>query len=212
MSTTRYKLIEQIRRRIATGDPSSAFTPAVEEIREAINQVINSTLKTQFYTETLAGGETIPEGHVLAYYENVAVTTWNGISKSVLPAFPVKLPRNMGVYTITKTNDPFTSFIPVPTGQISFVQAQRGMSDLLGQIGYEVRGKEVWYNKDLLAQSPAVTAVNMQLVVMDISRYNDYEPLPVQADMEELIIEQVAAKWMGQAKKPQVNDTTTDRV
>lgn len=194
------------------GDPSSSFMPAPEEVMEAINQVINANLKTQFYTETLAGGETVPEGHVLAYYENVTVTAWNGISKSVLPAFPVKLPRNMGVYSITKTNDPFTNFIPVPMGQIGFVQAQRGMSDLLGQVGYEVRGKEVWYNKNLTTQSPAVTQVNMQLVVMDISRYNDYEPLPVQADMEDLIIEQVVAKWMGQPKKPKVNDPSTDRV
>lgn len=207
---TKYILKEQIERMLSAGDPSSASQVEPEEITKAIEQAINTLTKAQFFGETLAGGETIPEGCVLATYDSVAVTTWNGVSKSTLPAIPIKLPRNMGVFGITKIDDPFVSFIPIPMGQSGFIGAQRGMSTLLGQIGYEVRGKEVIYNADLPAASPAVTAVDMQLVVMDISKYNDFETLPINADMESMVIEMVYNQFAKNPKKVSINDTTKD--
>jgi hypothetical protein len=194
----------------ASGDPSSSSQFEHEECREAIGQAINTLTKAQYFGETLAGGETIPEGCVLATYDDVAVTTWNGVSKSTLPAIPIKLPRNMGVFGITKVDSPFSCFIPIPMGQSGFIGSQRGMSDLLGQVGYEVRGKEIIYNVDLPAASPAVTAVDMQLVVMDINKYNDFETLPINADMEGLVIEMVYNQLAKNTRKVSIDDTTKD--
>jgi len=97
---TKYFIAEQIRRMLAAGDPSSAFMPEMEELKAAIGQAINTLTKAQFFGETLAGGETTPEGCVLAEYEDIAVTTVNGLSECTLPAIPLKLPRNMGCTTL----------------------------------------------------------------------------------------------------------------
>lgn len=99
MATNKKKIVEQVMRRLNSGDPSVASKVHPKEVEEAVMQVINSMLRPQFF-DTLNTGETIPEGSVLATYENVPVVAWNGVSKSTLPAIPVSLPKNMGVWRI----------------------------------------------------------------------------------------------------------------
>jgi hypothetical protein len=209
MSTKR-TLSDQILRRLGAGNPSVASKVHPLEIDKAVEQVLNAKLRVQHF-ESLGLDSNIPEGCVLANYEAVPVISWNGISKSTLPAIPVSLPKNMGVFRISKANDPMAGgFIPVPAGQFSHVLTQRLMSDLLGQIGYEVRGKEIWYTKDLPAQVPSITTVNMQLAVLDISRYSDYELLPINADLEAEVVDIVYKMFAGEPNKPQVVDSTSD--
>jgi hypothetical protein len=207
---TRVTIREQILRRLSAGNPSVASKVHPLEVDAAVAQVLNALLRTQYF-EVLQLDSSIPEGCVLANYDNVPVISWNGISKSTLPAIPIALPKNMGVFRISKADDPMESgFIPIGMGQFSFVATQRLMSDLLGQIGYEVRGKEVWYTKDLPAQTPAITAVNMQLVVLDVTKYSDYELLPLNADLEAQVVDTVYKMFAGEPNKPQIVDPTSD--
>jgi hypothetical protein len=207
---TRVTIREQILRRISAGNPSVASKVHPLEVEKAVEQVLNALLRIQHF-ETLGLDSNIPEGCVLANYEAVPVVSFNGISKSTLPAIPVSLPKNMGVFRISKADDPLASgFIPVPAGQMSHVLTQRLMSDLLGQIGYEVRGKEIWYTKDLPAQVPSIASVNMQLAVLDISRYSDYELLPINADLEAQVVDTVYKMFAGEPSRPQVIDSTSD--
>jgi hypothetical protein len=210
MASTKRTISEQIKRRLTSGNPSVASKVHALEIDAAVMQVLNSLLRTQFF-ETLQTDGNIPEGCVLCTYEDVAVTAWNGISKSTLPAIPVSLPKNMGVFRISKSEDPLnTDFIPVPNGQFAMVSTQRLMSDLLDQIGYEVRGKEIYYTKDLTAMTPAANSVAMQLVVMDMSKFTDYEILPIDANMEAQVIETVIKMFAGQPVQPQTVDSNSD--
>lgn len=210
MAKSKYLLSEQLRRMLASGDPASSFMPEPEELKLAIEQAINTLTKAQFFGETLAGGETTPEGCVLAEYEDVAVTTVNGLSECELPAIPVKLPRNMGVYHVGPANTPDCQYIPIPLGQINFVDSQRGMSTLLDQVGYSVKGKRLQFTEDLSGLSPAVTAVDLQLVVMDMSKYNDYETLPINADMEQQVVEMVYNQFAKNPRKMNINDPSKD--
>lgn len=211
MATTKKKLSEQVIRRLSGGDRSVGSKWHPLEIQEAIMQVLNSMLRPQYF-ETLQLGETIPEGCVLANYEDIAVTSWNGISKSTLPAIPVSLPKNLGVFRISKSGDPLSNdFIPIPQGQYGMVVTQRLLSDLIGDvIGYEVRGKEIWYTVDLTAQSPATNAVTMQLVVMDLSLYSESELLPINADQEAKVIEAVLQMFSQSPTQPAIIDSTSD--
>lgn len=104
----------------------------------------------------------------------------------------------------------YDEYIPIPNGQMGMVQKQRLMSDLLGQTGYEVRGKELIFTRDLTALSPTVTGVDVQLVVMDMSKYSDYELLPINADMEAQVIDTVYKMFAGEAARPQIVDSTSD--
>jgi hypothetical protein len=210
VATNIKRISEQVLRRLNSGDPPVAKKTHEYEVREAIMQCINALLRPQYFT-TLQAGETVPEGSVLCNYTSVPVTAWNGISKSVLPAIPIALPKNLGVFRISKSADPLANdFIPIPMGQWANVVTQRLMNDLLGQIGYEIRGKEIYYTKDLTALSPAVTSVTMQLVVMDISTFTDYELLPINADMGLQVVEQVYQLFAPLPTRPAIIDPTND--
>lgn len=201
---------EQVMRRLSSGDRSTGSSIHPLEIQNAIKQELNSLLKTEFYNETLPTGETIPDGCVLATYEDIAVTAWNGVSKSTLPAMPVKLPRNIGVFHIGKSTDAFVGFIPMKMGVFSQVRQQRLISDILGQIGYELRGKEVVYSQNLTTLTPAINSVTMRLIVSDFSQYTDYELLPIDADMEKIVADAVYALYANEPVKPEIASSISE--
>jgi len=116
---TKYFLAEQVLRLLKSGDPSVASRVHPEEIKAALAQVINATLKTEFISLTLPSGETIPEGAMLATYDAIPVVTYKDVSKSVLPVMPIKLFRNMGVFHVGKTDDTLSGFIPIQPGQFA---------------------------------------------------------------------------------------------
>jgi hypothetical protein len=105
----------------------------------------------------------------------------------------------------------FCDFIPIPSGQFNFLQSQPLISDLLGQVGYEVRGKEVYFTKDLTTQSPKIENVDVQLIVMDFTQFTDSELIPIDADTEAKVIEAVVAQFLPTSQpRPQTIDPTSD--
>lgn len=190
-NSTKFLMAEQILMRLAGGYRDVAQSVQMEDVIKAIEQVINSIFQTQYYSATLPTGETIPDNLMIAFYENIAVASYGDKAKAELPAVPISLPRNMGVYRVVNEND--IDFIPVPLGQGALLKADKLLNDLLGSVYYEVRKNEVIFSKDITLLD--VTTVNMYLVVMDISLYSNTDPLPIPANMEEEIIEKVFAKF-----------------
>jgi hypothetical protein len=166
-----------------------AASPNLPEIKVALGQVINKMLKTEYFQVNMPDGERIPNGMVLGLYPDIAVEAWNGKSRCDLPVKPIKLPRDMGVFAIYpkwESNGNYEldkQFIPLQMGQAGMLKSQSLVSDLLGQVGYEVFGGQVLFTKDLTAISPQVK-VAMRLVIMDISQYSDYDMLPLPPEME----------------------------
>lgn len=185
---TKYKLAEQIMSLLRGGAPSIASRIKMPEIMTAVGQAINKILKTEFYTTHIAE-ERNANGLVSAYYEKVPVEKWNNSSRSVLPATPVKLLMNQGIYQINKPGCRHDPFIPVPNGMSAFLPSEPIISDLFGQISYEVVGSNIIYSKDLIANG--VKEVEMQLVVNDIDSLGDHDPLPVPGDGEMDVIQAV---------------------
>jgi hypothetical protein len=98
--TTKKILVEQCLRRIKAGNPSIASNVHEAEVEKAIEQQVNFLLRPQYF-ETLQTGEgSIPEGCVMVTYTGVPVTSYRDKSKCTLPAIPVRLPKNMGVWHI----------------------------------------------------------------------------------------------------------------
>ena len=195
--TTKVKLAEQVLYRLYGGFHDTASPIQMEDVQEAINQRVNADLKMQHFSMVLPSGETIPEGAMIATYENIPVVSYNRKSKCVLPVMPIMLTRNIGVYEIETsvkckadgTTIPDLFFIPLQSGQMPLISTQPLISDLLGQVGYWVVGKEVIFHRDIITDG--ITLVNMNLVVFDISKYGDYDPLPIPSDMEDQIITEI---------------------
>lgn len=113
----------------------------------------------------------------------------------------------------------FADFIPLQRGQFNQVQEQPLISDLLGQVGYEIRSLNIGgkpklcavYTKDLTAQSPAINAVDMELIVSDFSQFGDYDILPLDADLEAEVLDEVVAMFLPTSQpRPQIIDPTSD--
>lgn len=197
---TLYSISEQIRKLLSGKDPASASPYTMAEVKNAAIQCINSLLKVQHFNQNLGNGETIPDGLVLAEYDNVAVETYKNISRATLPVMPYSLPLNIGIFHIGKTDDPLNGFIPFEPGQLQMIGEEGYVSDVLGQIAYEPAGKYILFNKDITTgdDETRITEVLMRLCVKDISLYGDFTMLPIPSDLEFTVIQETYKLLTGQ--------------
>jgi hypothetical protein len=186
--TTKFKIAEQIQRLIA-GNPVIQARVQKNDVKLLIEQVANQLLKTEFFQVNMADGDTIPPNCMIYTYESVPVTVYKGVSKAVLPSMPINLPRNMGVFHISKTDAIDEPFIPIPSGLYGIVKPQTLLGELSGLIGYEVFGKDVVFTKNL--PGLGINNVFIRLVGVDLNTVTDYETLPISSDMEAMIVQTV---------------------
>lgn len=205
---TIYRLAEQAFALIEGGNPAIASSLSLNTLKIACGQVINSLLKVEQFSINEKMGESIPNGSVLATYEDIVPYAWvTGKSKALLPIKPIKLKRNMGVFSVYFTDDPDNPFIPMQMGELALIQSQSQINELLGQIGYENKSLELRFNKDLPSLFPNKT-ITVELVVMDISQYGDWDALPVLPEQEWDIITAVYKMYSTQPIPDKVVDST----
>jgi hypothetical protein len=208
---TKIYLMEQVRSLLNGGDPSIAAKYEPRIILSHLQSAINKRLKAEYFGVTAPGGDTIPDGLILASYDNVEVEAYKDRSRAQLPAMPVKLPRNMGVYHVSLTNDLDNPMIPLGSGQFAYVAAQNLINELLGQVGYEIADGWVIFAEDLTARTVPVTAVFMRLVVADFDHYADYDMLPMSADMAADVVTEVAQMLLQTPEPDKRVDSTTNQ-
>jgi len=209
------RLSEEILKMLSGGDIQTATNISLNEIKISIGQVINQLLKTEHFTINAKMGEVIPNGTNLAWYEDIDVVSWNGKSKSTMPIKPIKLPRNMGCYSVYPkftTNGNYEldkEFIPLQLGQSALIKSQALINNLLGQFGYEQSGGlDIYFNVDLKTLFPEIKLA-MRLAVMDISQYGDFDPLPVMPEQEWTIKQEVIKLYSGVGIADMLVDATS---
>lgn len=214
MATTLYRLAEECLKAISGGDIQDATNISINEIKISICQVSNQLLKTEHFSINEKMGEKIDNGAVLGLYDNIEVVTSNGKSKSMLPVKPMKLPRNMGIfsvfpkYTLSSNYEYDKEFIPLQMGQGALIKSQVLINDLLGQVGYENFGMEIIYTKDIKSMFPDVV-VAMRLAILDFSQYGDYDVLPIIPEQEWTIKQEVIKLYSGVGISDMLADPTT---
>lgn len=206
MATTIGKLTEQAKRLIKGGNPSAGSNVWSEEIAEYIGQCVNKLLKTEHFNVSMAAGETIPSGLMLASYDGIEVEQYKTTSRAKLPATPINLPRNMGIFYVGSDNDNECEceYIPLQPGQRRMVNTQSLINELLG-ITYEPSDGYAIFSKDLTGQK-----ASMKLVVMDIGKYGDKELLPISPDMEKDVIDMVVARFSTELRPDKVEDSGSE--
>lgn len=208
------RLAEECLRIINGGQIDAATNVTLNEVKISIGQVLNMLLKTEYFSVNLKMGEVIPNGTVLALYEDIAVSTWNGKSQATLPVKPQKLPRNMGVWAVypkyqSNGNYEFDKeFIPLQMGQGGLIKSQPMINDLLGQVGYECFGDKLVFTKDIKSLFPDVVLA-MRLAIMDVSQYGDWDALPILPEMEWGIKQEVVKMYAQEPVADSVVDSTT---
>lgn len=190
--STKDIIAEQVLYRLYGGTPDSNSPVEKRDIYKAMEQMINSDLKLQHFAQTLPSGETLPENLMIGIYDDVAVTSSENVvgkSYATLPAMPISLPKNLGIYQIYDTNHPDSPFIPIQAGMRGLLKTDALLSDLLGQVSFEPKGKTVFFSKDLPLFG--IASVTMELLVMDMSQYGANDVLPIPADMEATLVERL---------------------
>lgn len=208
MATTIYRLSEEIKKLLDGGDNPAASDISINEIKIAVGQVANSLLKTDYLQVNTKMAETIPNGSVLGYYPDLTVESWKGKSRVKLPVKPLKLPRDMGVWSVFPSGQPDKEFIPLQMGQWSLLQSQPLLNNLLGQVGRETYGDYVLFTKDMTVPGETVT-VDMRLVIMDIALYGDWDLLPIIPEMEWQVKQEVVKLYSGESIADKLVDSTT---
>ncbi len=193
--TTKFLMAEQVLFRYYGGFYDKSGPVQMTDVYKAIEQKVNSTFKIRHIDTTLPSGETIPENTMIATYENVAVTsTGNGKATATLPIIPISLPKSMGIYLIYDPNHPDNFYVPIQRGQTALLKTDTLLNDLIGDIGYEPKNNTIVFQKDITTFG--VSNVTMELCVFDISQYSETEPLPIPADMEDKIVNELVAQFM----------------
>jgi hypothetical protein len=191
MATTKAKISEQIQRMIA-GNPIISGRIHRNDIRLLVEQVANQLLKADYFAVNIPEGDSMPSNCMVFTYDNVPVSTYKTTkSRAILPAIPISLPRNMGVLHVSKTDAIDEPFVPIPTSMYGIIKPQDLLGDLSGLIGYEVVGRDIVFTKNLPGLS--INSVFIRLVGVDLSQLTDYDLLPLSADMEAQVVQQVYA-------------------
>lgn len=184
--TTRKKLCEQCERLYMRSYDREDVKPKVErrEIALLVDQAANEILSLSFKQAATIGVVEIPTC-MIATYNTIEVKSANGQYYITLPATPLALPMDMGVWNIT----------PAPTG-ISYIPIKSEFWNLLGSedeglleegIGFHVKGRKVFFTKQ-----PAAS-VNIELLIVDPALLEEHDPYPVPPDMELSVVERVVA-------------------
>lgn len=205
------RLSEECLKLLSGGEIQVASNISLNQMKIAIGQVVNQLLKIDYLQINAKMGEVIPNGSVLGLYESVSVTKYKSVSQATLPIKPLKLPRNMGVWSVWQTDKPQTEFIPIQMGQFNLLQSQPLINDLMGQVGYECFGNQLVFTKDLTVPGESIT-VDMRLAIMDISKYGDYDILPILPEMEWVVKQEIVKLYSGEQISDKVVDATTKQL
>jgi hypothetical protein len=190
---TKKILAEQIQRLYARfldkDNPSDVID--TREILLLINQSINKVLKLQVAESFKAGMVDVPKCNLIEYTCAVTAETGNNRAYITLPAIPLTLPMDMGIWSIAASNGAMTPYIPIPAQDVLVFQGAN-LSYLEGKIGYYLQGSRVYFTKNItLSANGTVTSVVVNLLIMDISKFTDNDMLPISPEVESAIIDDV---------------------
>ena len=190
---TKTILAEQIQRLYARfldkDNPSDVID--LREVILLINQSINKVLKLQVAESFKAGMVDVPKCNLIEYTCAVTAETGNNRSYITLPAIPLTLPMDMGIWSIAGATSAMTPYIPIPAQDVLVFQGAN-LSYLEGKIGYYLQGKKIYFTKNItLTANGSVTSVVVNLLTMDFGQFGDNDMLPISPEVESAIIDDV---------------------
>jgi len=206
---TKGLLAERIFRLYKGGDPSDDSGLGIEDVKRMVVAQANLLLKTETLTLNKQFGEEAPTNLMLATYEDVSTEAWGTVqSRALLPAMPVSLPLNAGVWWVSPDADDATrhdQFIPMQQGQWNLIRNEEFIEGnlLLGNRTYEVDGKYLVFPTDITSTIPKLL---IRLAVTDFDELGDYDLLPIPADYEEQIVQE-CLRLLGALPPAEVDDT-----
>lgn len=191
---TKKQLAEQALRIISGGHPKPDQPIDIREIMLHADQ-----LRDELVLElTMANGGISVDPAFVSYYENVAVSldVNKNIRYSVLPANPIRLPLNIGVYSISPMNNMNDQYIPIPpSGSWLYKDTMAMETNLI--VKYFTVNRNVYYvNID-----PVITSVLMGIVASS-KDITESAPYPLTPEAEANILRKLVQMFGMQKQTP----------
>jgi len=195
--TTKYRIAEQVQRLYARfldkDNPSDVID--IREVIILVRQSLNKVLKLQVAESFKAGEYDVPKCNLLEYTCSTTSDSANSRAFITLPAIPITLPMDMGIWSIAATGAALTPYLPIPSQDVlvfGTVANGTNVSALEGQVGYYVQGKKVYFTKDITTSgNGAISSVIVNLLVADFDAITDTEMLPISPEVESAVIDDV---------------------
>ena len=101
-------------------------------------------------------------------------------------------------------------FIPCLPGQMQLVRGQNLVNNVVsGRVLYEPQDGHVVFSEDVTV-TKNISHVDMRLVVSDMSRYSDYDQLPVPASVVQQAITECVQFFSNQQPQNEKGDSTAE--
>lgn len=195
MPTSKTKIAEQVQRIYSRYVDRENIDPIIyrEEIVVLVEQSINEVLQAQTFNARRVNRVDIPQSSLVKY----TLATSN--SQATLPAFPIDLEKDMGVWEVVDPSAPLVPFIPLGD-QVAKVMQGTITQSLQGATGYYRYGDKIHFLKTPPAN------VDIYLLVSDLSTLGDLDPLPLSAAYERTVIMKcLEALGLGQYAQNELN-------
>ena len=207
MSTTKYKLADQALRILSGGAIQNATETQVREMMIAVSQARDQVVWSEMFMLINQADNFDVPGEYITSYDDVEVKydDKQKIMWAKLPAKPLNLPRNMGIYNVHLTEDMFNAFIPVSPNFPSLYR-DLGASCLEDRIGYFYKRDKIFFVG--MDKSDNIPTISLNLIVSATDVDDEDEVFPIPADKEMQVI-QLALDMYGMQKqipKDQIND------
>lgn len=195
--TTKYRIAEQVQRLYARfldkDNPSDVID--IREVILFVRQSLNKVLKLQVAESFKVGEYDVPKHNLIQYTCSTVSESGNERAYIALPAIPITLPMDMGIWSISATNAPLNPYLPIPSQDVlvfGTVASGTNVSALEGQVGYYLQGKKIYFTKDItLSANGSVSSVLVNLLVADFDTITDTEMLPISPEVESAVIDDV---------------------
>tara|TARA_Y100000592_G_C5387412_1_gene276506 strand:- start:165 stop:809 length:645 start_codon:yes stop_codon:yes gene_type:complete len=169
MATTKRKLAEQCMRILSGGYVTKDTEFDIRELMLAVEQSRDRLVKQEVMNTSFSNTSAFVDmsgviGNFISVYDNVQIVqdAAKNLKYSTLPATPLALPDDKGVYHVSYMEDQRNSFIRMPNGSIGLF-GNLPSSRLLGREGYWVEGDKIYFNENV---NPNLNKVLVKLVVV----------------------------------------------
>jgi hypothetical protein len=205
---TKGKLTDQILRLYSGGSANDEKEISRDDINLLVGQVINRLLKTEHLAVNMQSGESFPPHTLVTTYfvDLTSSTSHNPYVHAYLPVFPISLPRNIGVWSVSGPSCQ-DEYIPLQTGQQTLISSQDALRFLETQVGYWVEGNVINFLTDITESPYNETRVRIQLLIVDPTIQGEYDYLQIPVEMEEAVVKEVLTLI---GALPKVVDKTSD--
>jgi hypothetical protein len=206
--TTPLQLTEQIMRLYYGGDIPDDAELDPREVRLIINQLVNRRLRLTRFEHVNEGDRSIPACMVAEFNDiDVEKDERTGQTFAKLPVAPIALPRNMGVWEVYESENYYNDFIPVAPADLN--KLKRTMAgEFQLNIAYQPQSDRIIFSKDLLEKD--ILKVSMKLLVSDVDKVGDLEPMPIPANMEADIIDDALKLLRSRNLRPDNHNDSQD--